>query len=93
MRKMICNDSFGNRIYAGDTVELFNGMEMRTAWKSVVHWNMLDGAFVDAHPGHVKMKLSFHRNLREFIGREDIKIQNEEGKWEVLKTYCKKVKK
>ena len=53
---------------------------------------MLDGAFVDAHPGHVKMKLSFHRNLREFIGREDIKIQNEEGKWEVLKTYCKKVK-
>ena len=54
MRKMICNDSFGNRIYAGDTVELFNGMEMRTAWKSVVHWNMLDGAFVDAHPGHVK---------------------------------------
>ena len=39
------------------------------------------------------MKLSFHRNLREFIGREDIRIQNEEGKWEVLKTYCKKVKK
>lgn len=92
MRKMICNDSFGNRIYAGDTIELFIGIEMRTAWKSKVYWNMLDGAFVDAHPGHVKMKLSVHRNLRDFIGKEDIRIQNGEGKWEVLKTYCKKVK-
>jgi len=65
------------------------GMEMRTPWKSKVHWNMLDGAFVDAHPGHVKMKLSFHRNLRDFLNKED--IIGFEG--EVIKTYCKKVKK
>ena len=93
MRKLICNDSFGNRIYPGDTVELFIGIEMRTPWKSKVHWNMLDGAFVDSHPGHIKMGLgSKHRNLRDFINQEDIKIYNERDELVTLKTYCKKVK-
>lgn len=93
MGKVICNDSFGQRIYPGDTVELFMGIEMRTPWKSKVYWNMLDGAFVDAHPGHRKMGLSVHRSLREFLDREDIRIPNQDGEIEVLKTYCKKVKK
>ncbi len=93
MGKVITNDSFGQRVYPGDTVELFIGIEMRTPWKSKVYWNMLDGAFVDSHPGHRKMGLSYHRNLRDFIGQEDIRIPNETGKIEVLKTYCKKVKK
>ena len=93
MGKVICNDSFGQRIYHGDTVELFIGIEMSTPWKSKVYWNMLDGAFVDSHPGHRKMGLSVHRTLREFLDREDIKISNQDGDIEVLKTYCKKVKK
>jgi hypothetical protein len=89
MGKVITNDSYGNRIYPGDTVELFMGIEMRTPWRSKVYWNMLDGAFVDAHPGHVKMGLSIHRHLRDFIDKED--IVDLDG--EVIKTYCKKVKK
>ena len=92
MRKLICNDSFGNRIYPGDVVELFIGIETRTAWKSHVYWNMLDGAFVEAHPAHKAMKLSTHRNLRDFLGKEDIRIPNEDGNIEVLNTYCQKVK-
>jgi hypothetical protein len=88
----ICNDSFGSRINVGDTVELFMGIEMSSPWTSKVYWNMLDGAFVDAHPGHRKMKLAFHRNLREFIDREPIKVEIEDGEIEELKTYCKKIK-
>lgn len=91
MRKMICNDSFGNRIYPGDTVELFIGIETRTAWKSPVYWNMLDGAFVKAHPAHIKMGLSVYRNLRDFLDKEDfIGMVDDEKK--IIKTYCKKVK-
>jgi hypothetical protein len=88
----ICNDSFGSRINVGDTVELCMEWEMSSTWTSKVYWNVLDGAFVDAHPGHVKMGLAFHRNLREFIDREPMKIENEDGEIEVLRTYCKKVK-
>ncbi len=88
----ICNDSFGSRINAGDIVELCMEWEMSSTWTSKVYWNVLDGAFVDAHPGHVKLGLEFHRNLREFIDREPMKIENEDGEVEVLKTYCKKVK-
>ena len=93
MRKMICNDSFGNRIYPGDIVELSMPWEMRSTWKSSVYWNMLDGAFVDSHPGHRKMGISTHRNLREFLDREPMRVINEEDKVETLKPYCKKVKK
>jgi hypothetical protein len=89
----ICNDSFGSRVNTGDTVELYIPWEMKTTWTSKVYWNMLDGAFVDAHPGHVKMGLGGHRNLRDFLDREPIRTENQDGEIEVLKTYCKKVKK
>lgn len=92
MRKMICNDSFGNRIYVGDTVELFIGIETRTTWKSPVYWNMLDGAFVKAHPSHIKMGLSTHRHLSDFIDKEDFEVNVVGGGTEIMKTYCKKVK-
>ena len=88
----ICNNSFGSRINVGDTVELFMGVEMSTPWTSKVYWNMLNGAFVDAHPGHVKMKLAFHRRLGEFINQDDIETYNENDEPVILKTYCKKVK-
>jgi len=93
MRKLyICNDSFGSRINAGDIVELFMPWEMHSSWTSKVYWNVLDGAFVDAHPGHRKMGLSTHRNLRDFLDREPVRVENGEGEVEVLRTYCKKVK-
>lgn len=85
----ICNDSFGSRINVGDSVELLMETEMGTSWVSKVYWNMVDGAFVDAHPGHIKMKLGVHRNLREFLGVET--ITDFEGN--PVRTYCKKVKK
>jgi len=89
----ICNDSFGSRINVGDTVELFIGIEMSSSWTSKVYWNILDGAFVDSHPGHKKMGLGgHHRKLRDFINQEDIKIYNEKDELVTLKTYCKKVK-
>ena len=53
-RYRICEDVEGKTIYAGDTVELYNGVEMRSSWTSLVYWNMVDGAYVDSHPGHVK---------------------------------------
>jgi hypothetical protein len=89
----ICKDSNGKKIYSGDIVELYMPWEMHSPWKSEVYWNPLDGAFVDAHPGHVKMKLSFHRSLREFLFREPMKIENEDNEIEILEAYCKKVKK
>lgn len=88
----ICNDSFGSRINVGDTVELMMGVEMSTSWTSTVYWNMLDGAFVDAHPGHRKMGLGVHRNLREFLGKDDIEVNVVGGGTEMMKTYCKKIK-
>ena len=56
-----------------------------------VYWNMIDGAFVDAHPGHKKMGLGVHRSLRDFLNREDIKISNQDGEIETVRTYCKKI--
>ena len=92
MAKVICNDSFGNRIYPGDIVELSMPWETKSTWTSQVYWNMLDGAFVNAHPAHIKMEISFHRNLREFLDREPMRVINEEDKVETLKPYCKKIK-
>lgn len=91
MKTYICNDSFGQRINAGDTVELFHEWEMSTSWTSIVYWNPLDGAFVDAHPGHVKMNMGVHRSLRDFINQEDIRTVNAVGEYIVLKIYCKKI--
>lgn len=84
----ICNDSFGSRINVGDTVELMMGIEMSTSWTSTVYWNMLDGAFVNAHPGHKKMGLGVHRNLREFLTKKT--MLDFDG--EPIKIYCKKIK-
>lgn len=93
MKKVICKDSFGNRIYPGDIVELFIGFETHTPWESEVYWNMLDGAFVNSHPAHIIMGLSTHRNLRDFINKEDVEVGIVGGGTETVKTYCKKIKK
>jgi len=90
-KNYICNDSFGRRINVGDTVELMMGIEMHSSWVSKVYWNMIDGAFVDAHPGHRKMGIGVHRSLRDFLGKEDFEVNVVGGGTEIIKTYCKKI--
>ena len=90
----ICKDDFGNKIYAGDTVELSCPQETSTTWTSIVHWNMLDGAFVDAHPAHKAMGLgSDNRTLSPLINQSDF-IFYYEGNDEQFheQGYCKKIK-
>ena len=60
-------DSVGNKLYAADEVELSMPFETKTTWKSRIHWNAIDGAFVDAHPSHIKMGLSVDRALRGIL--------------------------
>lgn len=81
MKKLICKDCFGEDIRVGDTVELFVGFETKTSWVSKVYWNMLDGAYVESHPAHIKMGIGGGRRLSYFINAED-----------KLSTYCKKIK-
>ena len=60
-------DSVGNKLYAADEVELSMPIEIKTPWKSRIHWNPIDGAFVDAHPVHIKMGIGNDRGLREIL--------------------------
>ena len=62
----ICKDDFGKMIYLGDTVEVWMPCEAKP-YQSCVYWNRLDGAFIDGHPAHVKMGISIHRNLSNFL--------------------------
>jgi hypothetical protein len=81
-RCYICRDDYGRKIFVGDTLELQISHETRTSYKSEVYFNMIDGAFVDAHPAHIKMGLSTgHRNLRDYL-RPDV---------EFSKYVCKKI--
>lgn len=86
-----CKDDYGKKIYVGDTVEVLLPWETKSPHQSVVHFNMLDGAFIDAHPGHVKLGLSIHRNLRDYLHREPIDIMMDDV-LTTVKPYCKKVK-
>ena len=89
----ICKDDFGKTIYAGDTVELYMPHELRTTWESKVFWNMLDGAWVNAHPSHIKMDLGKDRDLRDYLNQKATPFYN--GDDEIVewkKGYCKKVK-
>jgi hypothetical protein len=66
----ICKDDFGKVIYLGDTVEVWMPCEAKP-YQSCVYWNRLDGAFIDGHPGHVKMGHSKHRSLNQFFMRNN----------------------
>ena len=88
----ICRDDNGQMIYAGDTVEVHDPMETRTSYQSVVHWNRIDGAFVDAHPAHVKMNLSTHRDLRDYLGKKDRSLYDQNENLITQSTSCIKIK-
>jgi hypothetical protein len=89
----ICKDNNGKTIYAGDTVRLHAPMEIKSAWESIVHWNMLDGAFVESHPSHIKMGMgSGHRELRYFIDQDVITIPDQDGKMHDYTCFAVKVR-
>lgn len=90
----ISKDDFDKMIYLGDTVEVWSPGETK-AYKSVVYWNRLDGAFIDGHPGHIKMGLSKHRSLSGFFIRNNPPVpiygyDNDEVTW--CQGYVKKIK-
>lgn len=60
-------DSVGNKLYAWDEVELYMPFEVKTTWKSRIYWNAIDGAFVGAHPTHIKMGIGNDRGLRPIL--------------------------
>ena len=94
----IGKDSFGKMIYAGDTVEVWSPMETRSPHQSVVLWNRMDGAFIEAHPAHIKMEgKPHHRDLRYYFDDTSIPIweYNPDGEDRIIrheKGYVKKVK-
>jgi hypothetical protein len=87
----ICKDDNGKKIYAGDTVEVRLPWETKSSYQSVVYFNMVDGAFIDAHPGHIKMGLQTYRNLRDFLEQEPIEMSIDD---EMISArgFCRKVK-
>ncbi len=97
-KTLICQDDNGNDIFHGDTVEVLIPWETSTSHQSAVYFNPLDGAFIDSHPAHIKMKMgSNHRRLRDYLNQSEGKglpiyehPDDEEPK-EWRKGFCKKV--
>ncbi len=93
----IGKDDFGKMIYRGDTVEVWMPCETKP-YQSCVYWNRLDGAFIDSHPGHVKLGISStHRSLNSFFMRNNPPVSiydsfddDAEPTW--YQGYVKKVK-
>lgn len=88
----ICKDDNGKMIYAGDLVEVQIPWETRTSYESRVYWDRLHGAYIDAHPAHIKMGHSTYRKLSDFTGRQSIDIWEDGDKFSKKYTLCKKVK-
>lgn len=91
----ICKDDFGKNIYAGDTVELFTPITISTTWTSIVHWNMLYGAWVNIHPGLTILHGSdtAQTELYRLLNQEEWNICDVGS--DILisyKGYCKKIK-
>lgn len=49
----ICKDDFGNKIYAGDEVEIFTPISFRKPWTSIVYYDRLHGAMVKHKKAYV----------------------------------------
>jgi hypothetical protein len=60
-------DIFGKTIYPYDFVRVQIPHETSTSHCSIVHWNALDGAFLDSHPAHLAMEMGKHRSLRDYL--------------------------
>ena len=94
----IGRDSFGKMIYLNDTVEVWLPWETGTPHQSKVLWNRMDGAFIEAHPAHIRIHGSpHHRDLRSYLNTEPVPIWSYEEDEEGIITgykqgYVKKVK-
>ena len=94
----ICEDDYGNKLYAGDTVELYCPQELNTTWTSIIYWSSLYGACVDSHPSHKKMfnQPDRQRHLYGLLNQDSIKIYNsldDDDDTHIIKQgYCKKIK-
>lgn len=90
----ICKDDNGKMIYAGDTVEVQFPWETKTSHTSVVHWNRIDGAYVDSHPFHVRMNdgRMTHRSLRDYLGKQPQLLNYHDDTSETKYTKCVKIK-
>lgn len=82
----LCRDDFGKKLYAGDFAELTASMETQTPWISRIWWNSVDGAFVDSHPAHIKMKIGGTRELRYFL-RDKFNIPINDWETDTIKEY------
>lgn len=94
-RYYICEDDFGNKLYAGDTVELYSPMELKTSWTSKIYWSVLYGACVDSHPTHKIMHNNpdKQRHLYTLLNQEPWIIWDTKDNCEkTYKGYCKKIK-
>ena len=92
-RYYICKDDFGNKLYAGDTVELYCPIELSTKWVSKIHWNMLYGAYVDYHLAHKKIfnDVDKQRPLYTLLNQYESQIYIDSDSIKV-KGYVKKIK-
>lgn len=90
----ICDDDYGNKIYAGDTVEIYCPQELVTPWTSIVYWSSLHGAWIDSHPAHKKLfeQPNRQRPLYTLIKQEPITFYKENDETEKYQGYCKKIK-
>ena len=94
-RYYICKDDFDNKLYAGDTVELYSPIEVETSWTSIIYWDMLYGAMVDSHPAHKKLhnNSEIQRHLYYLLGQEPWTIWDSHDNCEkIYRGYCKKIK-
>jgi hypothetical protein len=66
---LLGKDDFGKKLYPWDFVEVCCRMEMKSSWISQIYWTPLDGAFIDAHPGHIAMNCGewTSRSLAPFL--------------------------
>lgn len=92
----ICEDDFGNRLYPGDTVEIYLPCELSTTWTSIIYWSMLYGAWVDSHPIHKSLSNNEEqRMLHGLIGQTEFRkyTYGENDETYIIKQgYCKKIK-
>jgi hypothetical protein len=97
----IGRDSFGKMIYMNDTVEVWIPYETHTPHQSKVLWDRMDGAFIEAHPAHIKMHEGVHhRDLRSYLNQDPMPVwgyetENEDEEGTIMgykQGYVKKVK-
>lgn len=94
-RYYLCKDDFGNRLYPGDTVEIKLSFGNKYPYQSLIYWNRLDGAFIDASPSSKLFNNGndVHRSLRSVLKQKPF-LYDQYGSDEKVAQhgYIKKIK-